>query len=349
MAAFPGDCGKSYVFDTSPETRKNHGACNTAAHQEGSGLADQLERPEENVERHDPSAHLPAPSIWPFAFALGVALVLVALVIDSWLIVAIGAAIAVVFGFLWVRDATREVRGAPEPAEAAQHEEEAEDEAAEEPARMSRSLFLSGATLGVGAAIGGVVTLPAVGFMVLPAFLDQEYDSVDLGPLDNYPRDQWLIAKFRSDESQPEGVARRTVYIRNNGTAEGTPSFTIVSNRCTHLGCPVQPQGLTDEEPTTIETEKGIVELFKTAPSGFGCPCHGGAYDTEGNRTAGPPVRALDRYKYSIRNRRLVLDEPYSVGAVDGAGADAVVKAYDLVDPGQHVDGPEQFFYPYVP
>jgi hypothetical protein len=25
------------------------------------------------------------------------------------------------------------------------------------------------------------------------------------------------------------------------------------------------------------------------------------------------------------------------------------VKAYDLVDPGQHVDGPEQFFYPYVP
>ena len=36
------------------------------------------------------------------------------------------------------------------------------------------------------------------------------------------------------------------------------------------------------------------------AASGFGCPCHGGQYDTEGNRIAGPPVRALDRYGFSI-------------------------------------------------
>ena len=40
-------------------------------------------------------------------------------------------------------------------------------------------------------------------------------------------------------------------------------------------------------------------------PSGFGCPCHGGQYDTEGNRTAGPPVRALDRYSFSIVNGHL--------------------------------------------
>ena len=315
-------------------------------------MADQLERPEENVERHDPSAHLPAPSIWPFAFALGVALVLVALIIDSWLIVAIGAAIALVFGFLWVRDATRGVRAAPPPDEAAERDVlAAEDEEEEEEgrARYPRSVFLEGATLGVGAAIGGIVTLPSVGFMVLPAFLGQDYDSIDLGPLDNYPPDQWLIAKFRGDEDEPDGVARRTAYVRHNGTQGGEPSFTILSNRCVHLGCPVQPQGLSDEQPTAVETEKGVVELLKTAPSGFGCPCHGGAYDAEGNRTAGPPVRALDRYKYSIRNRRLVLGEPYSVGSVKGSGAEAQIKAYDLVDPGQHVDGPEQFFYPYVP
>ena len=41
--------------------------------------------------------------------------------------------------------------------------------------------------------------------------------------------------------------------------------------------------------------------------SGFGCPCHGGAYDSEGNRTAGPPVRALDRYEFSIKEGSLWL------------------------------------------
>ena len=41
-------------------------------------------------------------------------------------------------------------------------------------------------------------------------------------------------------------VSRRTAYIRYNGLLEGEPSFTIISNRCAHLGCPVQPNGLVD-------------------------------------------------------------------------------------------------------
>ena len=52
--------------------------------------------------------------------------------------------------------------------------------------------------------------------------------------------------------------------------------------------------------------------------SGFQCPCHGGAYDAEGNRVAGPPVRALDRYEFMIKNGNLVLGKRYSVGKVEG-------------------------------
>jgi Rieske Fe-S protein len=309
-------------------------------------VADELERPGDDGERHG-SPHLPSPSIWPFAFALGVTLVLVGLILN-WFIVAVGAAISVVFGFLWVREATREVRGTPppEPARPARVEEDEEEE--DEVPRYSRSVFLEGATLGIGAAIGGIVTLPSLGFAVLPAFVGQDYDEIDLGPLDNFAEGQWVVTKFRSVQDEPEDVSRRTAYIRSNGESGGQPSFTIISNRCVHLGCPVQPQGLTDE-PKEIETESGTVELANSEPSGFGCPCHGGAYDPEGNRTAGPPVRALDRYSYSIRNGRLVLGQPYSVAKVVGQGADAKIEAYKLVDPGVHVDGPEQFFYPYVP
>jgi hypothetical protein len=85
------------------------------------------------------------------------------------------------------------------------------------------------------------------------------------------------------------------------------------------------------------------------AVSGFSCPCHGGAYDTEGNRTAGPPVRALDRYEFSIKNGHLILGRNYSVASVTGSGANAKINKYDLTGPGQHVDGWEQIFYPIQP
>ena len=310
-------------------------------------MADERERPGGQPAAHDAEPEHPSPTIWPFAFAGGLALVLVGLIV-SWPVAAIGAVIAVVFGFLWIWDVTRDVRGTPPPEPAPPPVSElAVPEEPVEPERYPRARFLEGATLGVGALIGGLVTLPVLGFMVAPAFVGQEYDPVDLGPLDNFPQGQFLIAKFFSKKGEGT-VGKRTAFVRNNGMVNGSPSFTIISNRCVHMGCPTQPQG-PPEEPKIIKTSSRPVELTPTQVSGFSCPCHGGAFDQEGNRTAGPPVRALDRYQYSIREGSLWLDTPYSVAEVEGEGAEAEIKAYRLADPGQHVDGPEQVFYPFVP
>jgi hypothetical protein len=84
-------------------------------------------------------------------------------------------------------------------------------------------------------------------------------------------------------------------------------------------------------------------------PAGYGCPCHGGQYDPEGNRTAGPPTHALDRYDFAIVRGRLVLLGPYSVSHVVGTGATAQIYKYKLAGPGEHLDGPEQFLYPIQP
>ncbi|HEU4449980.1 MAG TPA: hypothetical protein VFR63_08400 [Gaiellaceae bacterium] len=308
-------------------------------------MADELERPGEGPEHEEPEPHLPSPTIWPFAFAGAVALILLGLIV-SLTVTAIGVVLAVVFGFLWIRLAARELREEPEPVEAPPAEAVVVEEE-EEPERYTRSKFLEASTLGLGAAIGGIVTVPVLGFAVAPAFVGQEYPDVDLGALDNYPEGEWVIATFTGDEADGK-ISRRTAFVRYNGLKNEVPSFTIISNRCVHLGCPTQPQG-PPGEPADVETSQLPVTLQPTQPSGFGCPCHGGAYDIEGNRTAGPPVRALDRYEYSIIDGSLWLGTPYSVGEVEGQGADALVVRYDASDPGVHVDGPEQIFYPYVP
>ena len=298
---------------------------------------------------------LPRPTVWPIGFAVGVACLLVGLVV-SWAAVAVGGAIALVFGFLWVRDVMVAHRAPAAPA-VAPASPPPPVPAVGERERFPRNKFLEASTLGIGTAIGGVVTVPPLVFALLPPFLKQGTKDIDVGPLDDYPEGQWVVTTFLADPSEGE-VTSRTAYIRNNGSAKDPqtgrqePSFTIISNRCAHLGCPTQPNGLVQDQKAKTEKAKGG-ELIRVIPvvglSGFGCPCHGGQYDTEGNRTAGPPVRALDRYEFVIRNGHLVLGKTYSVAKVKGAGAGAKIKRYHLAGPGQHVDGPEQWFYPLQP
>jgi menaquinol-cytochrome c reductase iron-sulfur subunit len=307
----------------------------------------------------DQPPHVPPPSLWPIGFAVGIAILLLGLVV-GWGIVLLGAVLTVAFGFLWVRDVVAGTSSVPRPEPWAPSGLGAAPVPPGDGARSAalpladeeevhaypRNVFLEASTLGLGALIGGLITVPVVGLAVLPTFLDQSEENADLGPLENFPEGEWRVATFMEDPELGE-VTRRTAFVRNNGELDGAPSFTIISNRCAHLGCPTTPSGLIDEEVTQeVETENATVTLIPTDPSGFTCPCHGGAYDAEGNRTAGPPVRALDRYEFSIRGGRLWLGKTYSVGEVRGEGKEAVITKYTRMYPGEHVDGIEQLLYP---
>src|SRR5438876_15080 len=134
------------------------------------------------------------------------------------------------------------------------------------------------------------------------------------------------------------------------GPLGSLPSFTIMSSRCTHVGCPTQPNGpLFFDQRKAERTAGGEVGLVPSQPSGFGCPCHGSQFDTEGNRTAGPAPRALDRYEFSIRRGHLVLGKLVSVSRVDGAGAQARIHQFALRFAGEPVSGAESWLYPVAP
>jgi len=201
-----------------------------------------------------------------------------------------------------------------------------------EPVRSTKAA----AVLALG--VAAVVTAPVLGFTILPPFLKQGHPEIDVGAVDDFPENKFVTTTFLLNPEQGE-VSRRTAYIRNNGLLGTAPSFTILSNRCAHLGCPVQINGLPLKKSS--ETRDGLVvdRTPNAAAAGFGCPCHGGQYDTEGNRTAGPPVRALDRYQFRIDSGRLILLNTFSVSEVDGTGADAKIHKYPLA-------GPEFWLFP---
>jgi quinol---cytochrome c reductase iron-sulfur subunit, bacillus type len=292
---------------------------------------------------HDQPPHQ---SLWPVGFAIGIACILVGLVI-SWPAAVLGAAITIVFGVLWIRDTSR----AHGPADAEEAELAREASGEEVPLdeqhleTYGRAGFLTLATIGLGGVIGAGVVLPSLGFAVLPSFTGEgiETNPVDLGPIENFPEGTFVITSFTGSKRQG-AVSRRTAYIRNNGlSADKEPSFTIIYSRCVHLGCPVQPNGPVFEDQ--VKKYKDVT-LTPVKPAGFGCPCHGGQYDNEGNRTAGPPVRSLDRYAFSIVDGNLVLGSHFSVGTVDGTAADARMTRYRVAYPGVHVDGIERWLYP---
>ena len=281
-------------------------------------------------------------TLLPVSFAIGVVVLFVGLVVDLQIVAPVGGLIALFAGLGWARGSGGKRRPATARPSASVEKAGAE--------RFPRSRLLERATLGLGGLVALGAVLPAVGAAVLPTLLNQRRKPIDLGPISDFAEGQFVVATFVSDAAMGE-ISRRTAYVRNNGFLGKRPSFTIMSSRCTHVGCPTQPNGpIFVKKETFRRTTVGEIKVVPTLPAGgFGCPCHGSQFDTEGNRTAGPAPRALDRYQFSVRNGRLILGPIYSVSRVDGAGGTARIHSFKRLGDGEPASGPESLLYPLDP
>ena len=183
----------------------------------------------------------------------------------------------------------------------------------------TRRGFLSVVTVGVGAAIGGVVAVPAAGYALAAAGSEATFTPIDLGPADRFTSESGFDptpAPYVEDRAQPL-VSSGLAYVHHTGHANRDwlapdAMFVVFSNRCTHVGCPAQATGV-----------------------GFGCPCHGSQFDQQGARIAGPAVRPLDRFQWEIRgDGHLWLTERWSVLIEDGK-----VQYFPVKAPGQPLEG----------
>jgi quinol---cytochrome c reductase iron-sulfur subunit, bacillus type len=104
-------------------------------------------------------------------------------------------------------------------------------------------------------------------------------DWVPLGHVSEFPEGETRLATFRNPIVMPaDGKTVDTAcWVRR---IEGE-KFQVFAINCAHLGCPVrwfQQSGL------------------------FMCPCHGGAYYSDGSRASGPPERGLFEYPYRVKD-----------------------------------------------
>jgi len=140
--------------------------------------------------------------------------------------------------------------------------------------------------------VAGLLALgPVLAYLLRPR--KTPVDWIALGAVSEFPLSQTRRVTFDNPIRQPwDGiVAHAAVFVRYEGKdASGKDRFLILDVNCAHLGCPV-----------SWFPESAL----------FMCPCHGGAYYSDGSRASGPPPRGLYECVWRVRNDRLEIQAPH--------------------------------------
>jgi Rieske Fe-S protein len=181
--------------------------------------------------------------------------------------------------------------------------------------------------------IGGVIGVPATAYLLAPVTKEATFQPVFLGHLTQFtgetgfkPTPAVFIEDPQNAATSPGLAFVHYTGSKNTDWHAADAMFVVFSNRCMHLGCPIAATGI-----------------------GFACPCHGGQYDKNGARIAGPPIRSLDRFQWEVKNSdELWITQRWSTDIYGGE-----VHYYPVKMPGQptHTPGPSwiaNVLYPHV-
>jgi Rieske Fe-S protein len=153
-------------------------------------------------------------------------------------------------------------------------------------ASHSRRTFLFKLSLLLNGAVGTVLAVPLVGYLLGPATKKSSAVGawVGLGPASQFPIGETRLVDFESPvASLGDGQTGKVAcWVRRVSSQE----FQVFAINCAHLGCPVR---------------------WFAESKLFMCPCHGGAYYADGSRASGPPERGLFEYKYKLAGDSLVI------------------------------------------
>ena len=146
------------------------------------------------------------------------------------------------------------------------------------PPPPERRRFLARLSVALSGAVGAVLGLPVLGFLVAPLTRKEPRVWRPVGRVDDFAIGETVNVRFEDASALPwSGVTARTAaWLRR----EDETRFTAYSVHCTHLGCPVR---------------------WMAEAQLFLCPCLGGVYYADGTVSAGPPPKPLPTYPVRVR------------------------------------------------
>jgi menaquinol-cytochrome c reductase iron-sulfur subunit len=157
---------------------------------------------------------------------------------------------------------------------------------AEKAAAHSRRSFFFKLALGLNAAVGLVLAVPILGYVLAPAFKKSSAVGswIKIGSINDFPVSETRLVDFHSPvASLGDGeTAKLPCWVRRVADRQ----FQVFAVNCAHLGCPVR---------------------WFSQSKLFLCPCHGGAYYQDGSRAAGPPERGLFEYRTRLDGDSLMI------------------------------------------
>jgi menaquinol-cytochrome c reductase iron-sulfur subunit len=151
----------------------------------------------------------------------------------------------------------------------------------------SRRVFLFKLSLLINGAVGAVLAVPILGYLLKPAFKKSSSENswISLGPLSDFPEGETRLVNFRNPVTTKWDGQTGDIPCWVRRVSGST--FQVFAINCAHLGCPVR---------------------WFAQSKLFLCPCHGGAYYADGARASGPPERGLFEYSHRIDGGSLMVD-----------------------------------------
>ena len=158
----------------------------------------------------------------------------------------------------------------------------------------SRRVFLFKLSLLLNGAVGAVLAVPIIGYLLGPALKKgSSFNSwVKLGPLSDFPEGETRLVNYRNPVTTPWDGQTGDIPCWVRRISGNT--FQVFAINCAHLGCPVR---------------------WFAQSKLFLCPCHGGAYYEDGSVAAGPPPHGLWRYPARVSGEEVqVRAAPVPIG-----------------------------------